>query len=240
MDKLLFDRIVNHLLPEMDDPASRKALIESALFGSPLLAQIQWDGAAHPFTIRLVKQLHQYGEIEVGRPALVILLEEVKTGVGENRQRPLDILIQALLPSLQTPMKGHKMSVESGLLVGFLLEVGRWAKSELSERWKLHREQQTADMTSKAEVEAQVPAQLEALPPREVERITALIERKRDAIDRARHAKLADREEYDAQKLTKAAFEQREKEHNRMIRQMLDEIANDLNDLGFEVERGTA
>lgn len=41
MDKALFDRIVQELLPEMDDLATRKALIESALYGSPILQKAQ-------------------------------------------------------------------------------------------------------------------------------------------------------------------------------------------------------
>ena len=48
MDKSLFDRLVQQLLPEMDDPAARKALLESALFGSPMLQKIDWTGAAAP------------------------------------------------------------------------------------------------------------------------------------------------------------------------------------------------
>ncbi|MDX1523228.1 MAG: hypothetical protein R3264_16505, partial [Anaerolineae bacterium] len=76
MDKSLFDRLVQQLLPEMDDPAARKALLESALFGSPMLQKIDWTGAAAPFTRRLVGQLHQHGDITPNRPALVALLEE--------------------------------------------------------------------------------------------------------------------------------------------------------------------
>jgi hypothetical protein len=55
MNKPLFNRLVQQLLPEMDDSASRKALIESALYGTPVLQKIQWDGAARPFTVRLVR-----------------------------------------------------------------------------------------------------------------------------------------------------------------------------------------
>lgn len=130
--------------------------------------------------------------------------------------------------------------MDSSLLIGFLIEIGRWAKSELSERWEMHREQQTADMTSKTEVETQISAQLEALAPHEVERITALIERKRDAIDRARNAKLTHREERERGEITENMFVLRVKKEDETIRLMLDEIENDLNDLGFEVERGTA
>jgi hypothetical protein len=96
MDKTLFDRITQQLLSEMGDSAARKALVVSALYGSPLLAQIQWDGAARPFTVRLVRQLHEYGDIQAGRPALVALLDEVKGQVGADRQKQLDELIDAL------------------------------------------------------------------------------------------------------------------------------------------------
>ncbi len=133
------------------------------------------------------------------------------------------------------------MIVEPSILVGFLLEIGRWAKSELSEIWKLRRDQQTMDLTNKAEVEAALPVQIGHIAAtkksQEVERVVALIERKRDAIFRTHNAKLADREEYDAQRLTKAAFEQREIAHNKTIQQMLEEIASNLEELGFEVER---
>ena len=128
--------------------------------------------------------------------------------------------------------------METGLLIGFLIEVGRWAKGELGERWKLRREQQSADLTDRQQVEQRVPEMLQAAgSPQRIDETIRLIERKRDAIYRARNAKLADREEYDAQRLTRAAFEQREADHNRTIWQMLDEIEADLADLGLDVER---
>ncbi len=99
VNKDLFDRIVNALLPDMDDPAARKALVESALFGSPALQKIQWDGAARPFTVRLVRQLDEFGEIAAGQPALAALLEELRDQIGADRQRQLDELVTAL----QTP-----------------------------------------------------------------------------------------------------------------------------------------
>lgn len=133
------------------------------------------------------------------------------------------------------------MALEPGILMGFLLEIGRWAKSELRERWKLRRDQQTADLTKKAEVDATVPKMLQAAAnassAKRVQETIDLIERKRDAINRARNAKLADREQLDRQEILQSAFEQLEKKHNRTIQQMMDEIEADLNDLGFDVER---
>lgn len=43
MDKNLFDAIVAHLLPEMDEPASRKALIESAFFNHTFIDFADWE-----------------------------------------------------------------------------------------------------------------------------------------------------------------------------------------------------
>ena len=238
MDKALFDRIVAQLMPEMDSVSNRQALIQSALFGSPVLHQIDWSGTATQFTVRLVMRLHNYDV-----SAIAAVLQELQMQVGITRQAEIKDLIGALATTQSTP-KGQKQAMEPGLLIGFLIEVGRWAKSELSERWKVSREQQSADLTKKAEVEQAVPEMLQAAAtassPQRVEETIALIERKRDAINRARNAKLADREEYDAQKLAKSAFEQRIKEHDKLIRQMLNEIEDDLNDLGFDVEREPA
>lgn len=99
MNKPLFDRLVQQLLPEMDDSGSRKALIESALYGAPILQKIQWDGAARPFTVRLVRLLDEYGDLAPGRLALVAVLEEVKAQVGLDRQAQ----IEALIGELQAP-----------------------------------------------------------------------------------------------------------------------------------------
>lgn len=46
LDKALFDQIVDLLLPDMGDPDDRKALVENALYGSPVLGRINWRGAA--------------------------------------------------------------------------------------------------------------------------------------------------------------------------------------------------
>lgn len=116
MDKTLFDRIIQQLLPQMDDSAARKALIESTLYGSPLLAQIQWEGAARPFTVRLVRQLHEYGEITPGKRALIALLDEVKAQVGDDRQKQIDELITAM----QAPPAEQKITPPTETIEGDL------------------------------------------------------------------------------------------------------------------------
>ncbi|MBK8032203.1 MAG: toll/interleukin-1 receptor domain-containing protein [Chloroflexi bacterium] len=96
MDKHLFDRIVQALLPEMGDADARRSLIDSALFGSPVPDRIDWDGAARPFTVRLVRLLYDYGDLTLGQPALAALLEEVRQQVGTDRQTHIDALLTDL------------------------------------------------------------------------------------------------------------------------------------------------
>lgn len=99
----LLNRIVDALLPEMGDVGNRRALVESALYGCAVLQKIQWEGAARPFTIRLVRLLDQFGEVEPGRAAIVALLERVRQEVGADRQTEIDDLLAQLRASPTTP-----------------------------------------------------------------------------------------------------------------------------------------
>src|SRR5215813_963489 len=103
MEKDLFDKIVALLLPEMDDAGARKSLVEGALLGSPVLRKIQWDGAADTFTKRLTRQLHEFGQVAPGKPAIVALLEEVKGQVGADRQARIDALLTQLITLMTKP-----------------------------------------------------------------------------------------------------------------------------------------
>ncbi|MGE0885547.1 MAG: patatin-like phospholipase family protein [Blastocatellales bacterium] len=96
MNKELFDQIVTVLQPDMGDAGDRKALVESALIGSPVLQKISWAGAARPFTIQLVRLLIDFGTLRSGRPAIVALLEEVRQQVGADRQKELDQILAQL------------------------------------------------------------------------------------------------------------------------------------------------
>jgi 5-carboxymethyl-2-hydroxymuconate isomerase len=104
MNKKLFNRTLQLILPQMGDADERKALVESALFGSPILDHIQWEGAARPFTVRLIRQLHDFGELEEDKLAIVALLEEIQTQVGEDRKTQLATLITQITtpPEIQT------------------------------------------------------------------------------------------------------------------------------------------
>jgi hypothetical protein len=97
MTKDLFDHILALVLPEMGEALPRRALVGSALYGSPVLPHINWEGAAWPFTVALLARLHRFGEVTPGQSALAALLAELRPHIGVNRQAELD----ALLPQLK-------------------------------------------------------------------------------------------------------------------------------------------
>jgi hypothetical protein len=78
MNKKLFDRILQLILPQMNDLASHRAIVESALYGSSVLDQIQWDGAARSFAVRLIRQLQDFGEAADKKSCICIV--SVMTG----------------------------------------------------------------------------------------------------------------------------------------------------------------
>ncbi len=97
MTKALFDQILAVLLPEMGDANARKSLVEGALIGSPVLQQLEWGGAAYPFTVQLVLRLAQFGELTPGKPAIFAVLEDARKQVGYDRQARIDSLLDSLL-----------------------------------------------------------------------------------------------------------------------------------------------
>jgi hypothetical protein len=235
MDKASFEGLVTLVMPHVAGDAERHALVEEALYGCPVLHQIDWTGAAHSFAVRLVQTLDRFGQCS-GELAVLLLLRALQTRVGTDKQAE----ISAFMTSLDR-QPGVTPMIDQAAAIGFLIEIGRWARNELGERWKLRRKQQEADLTDQEQAKTQLPALLQdtvtAHSPTEVQRTLDLIQRKRDAIDRARHAKLADREQFDRSEITQAAFEQRTKQHNTTIRDMLTEIQSDLESLGFNVAR---
>ena len=126
-------------------------------------------------------------------------------------------------------------------IIAFLLEIGRWAKSELSEIWKVRRKQQEADLTNSSQTTSNIPLMLgDILIERneiEVDNIVSIIKRKHDAVLRAMNAKLADREELSRGEITQSMYEERLKKHDQTIQQMLEEIRGDLIILGLDLDR---
>lgn len=132
--------------------------------------------------------------------------------------------------------------------ISFLLDIGKWAASELKERWKLARQKKDAEqpaevdlsgpeekITRDSEVILQDIAEEQGMA--EVERVVKLIERKRDLIQEWRESKVDNEEAFNRQMITRAALRLRQQELGQKIRNALAEIEADLKELGVQVRK---
>ncbi|GEM_PF-6002991 len=89
-----YEQIVNLISDYAMDSSSQYTLIHLAFFGhSSLIKSIKLGSAAQEFAVHLVEQCRNYGDIEPGYPALVILLQYLREVVGINNQAIIDKLI---------------------------------------------------------------------------------------------------------------------------------------------------
>jgi hypothetical protein len=130
----------------------------------------------------------------------------------------------------------------------FLFDIGRWATSELNERWKLTRQQEGAEQATevdlskpKEEIEQESDILLHDIAAEhgdaEVERVLGLIERKRQLISEWRESKVDNEEEYNRQRLGRAALRLLQQELDEKISRTLAEIEADLRVLGVQVKK---
>jgi hypothetical protein len=81
----------------------RRGLVLQAFTGGPgekVLDQIDFTGANDTFAPGLVRQLILFGEVEPGRPAIVVLLESLGAGLGvDQRDRFNDLMARLNLLS---------------------------------------------------------------------------------------------------------------------------------------------
>jgi hypothetical protein len=85
------------------DPDERRAIVENALFGSPVITQIEWTGTGNVFAANLVRVLTSYGTLPSGKPALMAIMEALKTYRGVDVQAELDDWIKQLHPAATVP-----------------------------------------------------------------------------------------------------------------------------------------
>jgi hypothetical protein len=130
----------------------------------------------------------------------------------------------------------------------FLFEIGRWATSELKERWALVCQEKAAKQPaevnlsgSKEEVERLSGALLQDVAnergAREVERVLGLIERKRGLILEWKGSKVDNEEEYNRQLIARATLRLRQQELDQKIAQTMAEIEANLKELGVQVAK---
>ncbi len=97
LDKTTFDEIVALLAPAMGSLHSRQAFVTQSLYDAPLLVQhIDYDGNAQQFTVHLVRECVQFGQIAPGQLAVVALLAHVREQVGYDGQQKIDRIITGI------------------------------------------------------------------------------------------------------------------------------------------------
>src|SRR5687767_4560077 len=101
-DRENFNAVIDLLVlyTGMGDSNELSALVKSALYGCSVLEQINWSGSSTTFATNLVDRLVRFGECEPGRPTIVLLLEDLKTKFGFDKQSQIDTLIQVYTPQI--------------------------------------------------------------------------------------------------------------------------------------------
>ena len=117
----LFQRTVELLQNLMD--RSRDTWLIQAFYSDhrKIYNSIDQSGAARDFTTRCIKELDKTGYI-AGQHAVSVLIEEMKHGVGSDKQREFDALIrewnrQCREPSHEDKLPVHKPQARAGAAV---------------------------------------------------------------------------------------------------------------------------
>jgi GAF domain-containing protein len=111
LDQQTFRDIVNLLIPHCADPASRKSLATTALYGCKVLDRLDFSGNASDYVVHLTTTLLTYGECYKDQLAIIALLEQIKADVGVSQQEQISALI-ARIPThtIVTPQEGWQVS----------------------------------------------------------------------------------------------------------------------------------
>lgn len=112
-NKETFNTIKNLLLPHLENTTERSAFVRNALYGCRVVNQIDWSGSGATFTANLIHKLLDFGECEEGRPAIVLLLEELKAETGFEKHNQIDVLIEIYAPEIFKPIEAKQTIVEA-------------------------------------------------------------------------------------------------------------------------------
>ena len=88
-----FNKIVNLLTPHMQDEGMRQAILQPALYDTPLLNQIVFSGNANVFTVMLIRRLDTFGRVTKDKTAIAAVLEALQRQVGWEQQEEIGKLI---------------------------------------------------------------------------------------------------------------------------------------------------
>lgn len=129
--------------------------------------------------------------------------------------------------------------------VQFLIEIGRWAKAELSERWKLRTSQQekttAVDLSDETQVQQGAQAILQQsitqMGEVEVKRVFTLIQHKRKLIFDWQRIKLFNEEEANLGRMTRSQLMLSNEDLDEKIKDTLSQIETDLHNLGLQIDK---
>lgn len=96
LERATYDELIDLLTPFLTTEPERRALVGTALFGVPVLDNLNYTCPTRIFIVELINKLEAYSEIEPGKQALWALLEEVRRKVGVDKQRRIDALYDVI------------------------------------------------------------------------------------------------------------------------------------------------
>lgn len=245
---------LNALLAHLKDwqsEQSRRDLLEEALTPSPrkrdLLGLLDVSGTPRGTAVRTVSRLNDFGQDIPGRPVLCLLLATLHHYTSGSDHTTLQRLSRALDCSVSaSSLKGDSTMLPPEMLatgIPFLFEIGRWAKSELSEIWKLRRQEKEVELSKAATTEAKETAEAmlveaaNSVGEAQLKATLDLIARKRGLINDLKQAMVSHEREYSQQRIMESAFNERVADTKRRIQQHLDDIAEELTAIGIDIER---
>jgi hypothetical protein len=122
-NRTTYKEIVDLLIPFFNSTNDRKSLLHVALYGSPVLNQINYEGSAQPFTVNLITTLLNFGSTD-GRHTILHLLDAAQNQVGADKQQQIAELKQKLgddtssLTSPATPSQGSPTGTTQNFNIG--------------------------------------------------------------------------------------------------------------------------
>jgi len=129
LDQALFEQIVDLLQPHMSESGRRTLITPAFSVYDKLYSQIDWSGSNRAFTVRLVQQLIDYGQVTPGQDALALLLKTLRGQIGVDVQARIDGILGELtsLSSVSPiPKVSNKISVNKWR-TSFLMGLGVFA-----------------------------------------------------------------------------------------------------------------
>lgn len=239
--RMMIDKRITHF--SEGDSASFEVMLDSTLSVNVLDELIQsalkddTKGPPRELLRMLTSLFEERGErVRIGQEDWDAFLNDEK----ENRTTKA--------PHYSHEQQGEESMEEARIqAVGFLFEIGRWAATELKQRWILLRQQnpsQTvkADLTAstkedKQTVEEFIQAAARESGAIEVKRRLAIVKEKRDLIYDWQQARISNNQAHERNRMSRAARDLDNRELTVQIRKTLQDIEGELTSLGLRVDK---